>query len=103
MMSEFASGIDVVNRLVGMGLIEEFPDEEDRRSKRLRITEKGLDVIRDCFPVMNRVADVAYSSLTEGEQAVLIQILDKLDRYHADHYKQSKNVGFDEVYERMVG
>ncbi|MGM9509387.1 MarR family winged helix-turn-helix transcriptional regulator [Larkinella sp. GY13] len=102
MMVEFASGIDVVNRLVGMGYIEEFPDENDRRSKRLRITEAGLTILQECFPVMNRVADVAYSSLTEGEKALLIQILDKLDRYHAEHYKLSKNAGFDEVYDRMV-
>lgn len=103
MMSEFASGIDIVNRLIKMGLIDEFPDEHDRRSKRLRITEKGMSAIREALPVMERVADVAYSSLTEGEKAMLIQILEKLDRYHVEHYRQSKNAEFDEVYSRMVG
>jgi DNA-binding MarR family transcriptional regulator len=103
MMAEFASGIDVINRLVKMELMEEFPDEQDKRSKRLRITPKGLAVIQQAFPVMDRVADVAYSSLSEGEKALLVQILDKLDRYHADHYRQSKNADFDEVYSRMVG
>ncbi len=103
MMAEFASGIDVINRLTKMELMEEFPDEQDKRSKRLRITPKGLAVIQQAFPVMDRVADVAYSSLTEGEKALLVQILDKLDRYHADHYRQSKNANFDEVYDRMVG
>ncbi len=102
MMAEFASGIDVVNRLVGMGLIDEFPDEHDRRSKRLRITPKGIEAVQQCFPVMGRVADVAYSSLTEGEKAMLVQLLSKLDRYHAEQYRQSRNAGFDEVYERMV-
>lgn len=102
MMAEFASGIDVINRLVGMGLIDEFPDEQDRRSKRLRITPKGIEAIQQCFPVMDRVADVAYSSLTEGEKAMLVQLLSKLDRYHAEHYKQSRNAEFDEVYQRMV-
>jgi DNA-binding MarR family transcriptional regulator len=103
MMSEFASGIDIINRLIGMGFIEEFPDEHDRRSKRLRITSNGLDAIQQALPVMDRVADVAYSSLTEGEKALLVQILDKLDRYHADHYRQLKNANFDEAYGRMVG
>ncbi len=102
MMAEFASGIDVVNRLVGMGLIDEFPDEHDRRSKRLQITPKGIDAIQRCFPVMDKVADIAYGSLTGGEKTILVQILDKLDRYHAEHYRQSRNAEFDEVYERMV-
>ncbi|AQG78180.1 MarR family winged helix-turn-helix transcriptional regulator [Spirosoma montaniterrae] len=103
MMAEFASGIDVINRLMAMGYVEEFPDEHDRRSKRLRITEQGLAGIQRAFPVMDRVADVAYSSLTDGEKALLVHILDKLDRYHADHYRQSRNADFDDVYDRMVG
>lgn len=103
MMAEFASGTDIINRHIRMGYLDEFPDEHDRRSKRLRLTPKGMDIIQACFPVMNQVADVAYSSLTEGEKAILVQILDKLDRYHADHYKQSRNSEFSEVYERMVG
>lgn len=101
MMSEFASGIDIINRLVKMGLIDEFPDEQDRRSKRLRITEKGLDVIREAFPIMDKVADVAYSTLTDGEKAIVLQVLDKLDRHHAQHYRQVRNADFDEVYERL--
>ncbi|TAE24981.1 MAG: MarR family transcriptional regulator [Cytophagales bacterium] len=103
MMSEFASGIDIINRLIGMGFIEEFPDEHDRRSKRVRITSNGLEAIQQALPVMDRVADVAYSSLTDGEKALLVQILEKLDRYHADHYRQGKNAEFDEIHTRMVG
>lgn len=101
MMAEFASGIDVVNRLIKMGLIDEFPDEQDRRSKRLRITEKGVAVMSEAFPMMNRVANVAFGMLSDGEKAMLVQILDKLDRYHAEHYRAVKNADFDEVYERM--
>ena len=101
MMSEFASGIDIINRLVDMELVDEFPDGQDRRSKRLRITEKGLAVIHEAFPVMDKVADIAYSTLTDGEKALMIQILEKLDRYHAEHYRQAKNADFEAVYERM--
>ncbi|WP_019990159.1 MarR family winged helix-turn-helix transcriptional regulator [Rudanella lutea] len=103
MMAEFASGTDVINRLIRMGYIEEFPDEQDRRSRRLKITPEGLKTIQQAMPVMNRVGAVAYSSLTDGEKALLTQILDKLDHYHAEHFRQSRNADFDEVYDRMVG
>lgn len=103
MLAEFASGIDVINRLIRQELLEEFPDIQDRRSKRLRLTPKGVAMVQACYPVMNQVVDVAYSSLTEGEKAVLLQILDKLDRYHTDHYKQSRTSEFSDVYKRMVG
>lgn len=103
MVSEFASGIDIINRLVRMGLIEEFPDEHDRRSKRLRITPTGLEMIYQVFPAMEQLLDVAFGSLTAGEKALLVQLLDKLYRYHDEHYKKSKNADFGEVYNRMVG
>jgi DNA-binding MarR family transcriptional regulator len=103
MLSEFASGIDIINRLVSMNLVEEFPDEHDRRSKRLRITTEGLAALTHCFPVMKQLSDVTFGSLSTGEKALLVQLLDKLDRYHADHYRQSKNADFEEVYARMTG
>lgn len=103
MMSEFASGIDIINRLVSMGLVDEFPDPDDRRSKRLRITHHGMATLQDCLPVMNKVADVAYSSLTPGEKALLIQLLNKLDQYHAEHFQQHRNAEFNDVYDQLVG
>lgn len=103
MLSEFPSGIDIIKRLIGMELIEEFPDEFDRRSKRLRITEKGLFALQRCFPEMNKVADIAFGILTHDEQATLIHILNRLDRHHVEHYKDLRNASFDEIYERMSG
>ncbi|GAB3642587.1 MarR family winged helix-turn-helix transcriptional regulator [Spirosoma arcticum] len=103
MVSEFASGIEIINRLVRLGLIDEFPDEHDRRSKRLRITPAGLAMIYQVFPAMEQLLDVAFGSLTAGEKALLVQLLDKLYRYHDEHYKRSKNADFEEVYNRMVG
>lgn len=102
MLSEFPSGIDIIKRLIGMELIEEFPDEFDRRSKRLRITEKGILALQRCFPEMNKVADIAFGTLTLEEQTTLIRILNRLDSHHAEHYKDLRNATFEEVYERMV-
>lgn len=102
MLSEFPSGIDIINRLIKMELIEEFPDEIDRRSKRLRITAQGMAVIQQCFPELNRVADVAFGTLTEGEKAVLVHLLDRLALHHSDNYKELRNANFEEVYERMT-
>lgn len=102
MLSEFPSGIDIIKRLIGMGLIEEFPDEVDRRSKRLQITAKGISTLQQCFPEMNKVADIAFGTLTNDEQITLIRILNRLDKHHAEYYKELRNASFEEVYERMI-
>lgn len=101
MLSEFPSGIDIINRLIKMEYMEEFPDETDRRSKRLRITPQGMAIVQQCFPELTRVADIAFGTLTDGEKAVLVHLLDRLAIHHADHYKDLRNAGFEEVYTRM--
>jgi DNA-binding MarR family transcriptional regulator len=38
---EKTSGVEVIKRLVGQGLIHEFSDLTDKRSVRVSITDKG--------------------------------------------------------------
>lgn len=101
MLSEFPSGIDIINRLIGTGLIEEFPDEHDRRSKRLRITQRGLAKLHACSPALNQVVQVAFGTLSELEKVLLVRVLDRLDAYHNEHFGEVRTADFAEVYERL--
>ncbi len=101
MLSEFPSGIDVIKRLINFGLVEEFPDEEDRRSKRVQITDKGREVLAECYPAMSKVGDIAFSSLSPAEKMMLLNLLIKLDGFHTEHYKQVRTGDFEEIYRQM--
>jgi DNA-binding MarR family transcriptional regulator len=101
MLSEFPSGIDVIKRLINFGLIEEFPDEEDRRSKRVQITKKGREVLANCYPVMSKVGSMVFAQLVPAEKAMLLKLLIKLDTFHADHYKMARNGDFEEIYRQL--
>lgn len=103
MMSEFPSGADVIRRLVGMGLLEEFPDDQDRRSKRVRITPKGTALSAQSIPATEKVARIVVGDLDETEKAVLVKLLSRLEKLHDHHYKQVRNTDdFESVYELMV-
>ncbi|TAH21020.1 MAG: MarR family transcriptional regulator [Cytophagales bacterium] len=102
MLSEFPSGIDVIKRLVKAALVEEFPDEQDKRSKRLKITQKGIAVLYESFPYMNKVGSMAFDTMTEGEKTMVLNVLKRLDNFHAGHYKNIRNAAFEEAFATLA-
>jgi MarR family transcriptional regulator, lower aerobic nicotinate degradation pathway regulator len=97
-LSEFPSGIDVIKRLVKMELLEELHDETDRRSKRLRITNKGQEMLWQSMELVSKASDAAFSTLTPAEKMMLSGLLDRLDKFHWNHYKETRSAeGIDEI------
>ncbi len=102
MISEFPSGIDVIKRLIKNKLVTEFPDANDKRSKRLRITPEGIQFIQMSLPKMEQVGEMAFDKLKESEKYVLIGILEKLAQFHKQHFKNVKNTTMDEAYQLLT-
>lgn len=102
MLSEFPSGIDVIKRLLKNGFAEEFPDETDKRSKRLKITTLGMEVVMQGFPEMRKVGEMAFGTLTSLEKITLLNILRKLEVFHDKHYKNIRTSEFDEAYSLLT-
>jgi MarR family transcriptional regulator, lower aerobic nicotinate degradation pathway regulator len=101
-LSEFPSGIDVIKRLVKMDLLEELPDETDRRSKRLRITTKGQEMLWRSFELVSKASDAAFSTLNSAEKMMLGGLLQRLDQFHWDHYKDTRNAeGIEAILEAL--
>jgi MarR family transcriptional regulator, lower aerobic nicotinate degradation pathway regulator len=98
MVSEFPSGIDIIKRLVRLDLVEEFPDLHDRRSKRLKITQKGIQVLMESFPYMDKVGSMAFDTLSPEEKTMIFNILKRLDNFHAGHYKNVRNADFGQAF-----
>lgn len=90
LISEFPSGIEVIKRLLNNDLAEEFIDPTDRRSKKLKITEKGREVLFETMHYMKDIASLAFGPLTEAEKQLLMSILEKLDNFHLHHYKETR-------------
>ncbi|TAE10639.1 MAG: hypothetical protein EAZ95_14585 [Bacteroidetes bacterium] len=89
-MAEFSSGIAVINRLLAKGFLEEFPDEMDKRAKRLRITEAGKGKLFMCFEHLEMMSKDIFKYLSQDEKEILYQILAKLERNHALKYEKTK-------------
>ena len=68
-------GLDALER---DGLIERVPDAQDRRVKRLRITESGRTVMDASEPLRRALIQDVFGVLDDSERAVLKGIFDKL-------------------------
>ncbi|MDX2305292.1 MAG: MarR family transcriptional regulator [Microscillaceae bacterium] len=98
-LSEFSSGIEVIKRLKNLDLLYEFPDEDDRRSRRVGLTPKGMEVLRACFPLMTQIAYMTFGDLMPEEKEMILHIFSKLDKKHSDMYDRTKQKTFQEILE----
>lgn len=97
MVSEFPSGIDIIKRLIRQGWIEEYPDKQDRRSKRVRMTPAGRTLLFETFQRMEDVAQVAFQPLNHDEKVMLYQLLEKLDSFHHQTHPQVRQATHEET------
>lgn len=79
---EAPSGIEVIKRLLKKGLIEEFDDVNDRRAKRVKITDKGRKETDKLIPKMREVYTKMAANLTTNEKIHVISFLKELNDYH---------------------
>ncbi|MBK7871050.1 MAG: winged helix DNA-binding protein [Saprospiraceae bacterium] len=96
-LSEFSTGVEIIRRLIKAGLVEELPDADDRRTKRIRMTEAGRAVLIEAYPKMNMVAKIVAGSLTEAEKDLLLQILGRLEKRHDEVYSLVKPKTLEET------
>jgi len=102
MLAEVPSGFDVIRRLVKLELAEEFPDPTDKRSKRVRLTDKGREFLWGAMPYIEKIGEMAFDSLTDAEKMLLANLLQRLDAFHAQHYRQVRSSDFGAAYELLT-
>ena len=68
----------IVDKLVGLGMVERTVDEDDRRVINVVLTDKGRDVIKQCDAIVKRSIRESLSSLDDKDIEELSAALSKL-------------------------
>ena len=79
---EKPTGMEIIKRLLALGLLAQNDDPEDRRSKRLSLTPEGEQLVEALGPNMQQVGRITAGNLNPLERAQLLQILQKLEAFH---------------------
>ena len=76
------SGIEVLKRLLNKGLIEEYDDADDKRAKRIKITDKGKKELQIVMPKMSEVYHLMTAELSLNEKLHLLAFLKRMNDFH---------------------
>ncbi len=94
---EKQTGIEIIKRLVKNGLFAESPDENDKRSTRISVTEKGRQVFMESMQDITKVSKIMCGRLNQKEKENLLSSLKKLNTFHHTVYSNFKNEDTDEI------
>jgi len=81
-IQEKTSGTEVIRRLLSNGLVKQWDDQADKRSKRISITESGKKLLHRVFDDMNYVGTMVTGNLSYSEKLKLQYLLQKLETFH---------------------
>lgn len=97
---EVSSGTEVIKRLMRNGLIEDYPDPKDKRSKQVRLTEKGRTVLNKLNSSMEQLGSIVSGNLTEQEKHQLARLLQKLEVHHQQIWDNDQEASLEDILAR---
>jgi len=82
---EAPSGIEVLKRLLKTEFIEEFNDANDKRAKRIKITQKGKDELARSMKNMQKVFEIMPANFDINQKIQFVSLLSKMNDFHANN------------------
>ena len=99
---ELSSGTDMLNRMKKRGLIKEYGDQEDKRSKRIELTAKGEKVSKECLVNIEKNATMLMNDLSDDDKELCIQLLKNVEIKFSALWQKHKGKEFDEIYKELM-
>lgn len=87
------TGIQIINRLHKNGWIVQSDSQQDKRSKIIAITSKGLEVLNRQMDKIRQATNIVAGDLSYGEKMDLIHLLSKLYDFHHPIFLQNIDSG----------
>ena len=82
-------GMQIINRLINQGWIEQRNSKTDKRSKVISISETGLQALGNQMDKIRQATSIVTGNLSQNEKMELIRLLNKLDDFHQQIYDRN--------------
>ncbi|MBK0370160.1 MarR family winged helix-turn-helix transcriptional regulator [Flavobacterium agrisoli] len=99
-IQEKSAGIQIINRLLQQGWVEQHDSALDKRSKIIGISEKGIIALEKQMDKIRLATKVVTGNLTETEKVELIRLLSKLEDFHQPIF--AENLASSELLDKVV-
>lgn len=93
-------GIQIINRLISKGWVDQKDSLTDKRSKVLKITTEGLKILDMQMGKIREATKIVTGDLSYKEKMELIYLLNKLNEFHKPIY--DKNIETEHLLEQVL-
>jgi DNA-binding MarR family transcriptional regulator len=98
-LMETTTGSEILLRLQRRGLIQEMIDPDDRRARRVSLTQDGSHKLNRIRNRMMPINVYFMHTLPLPHKQALLQLLAQLNRYHSNRYFRGAAQSFDDLDE----
>lgn len=99
---ETSSGSEILKRLIKNELVQEIPDEIDKRAKRVSLTAKGVSTIMESFDEMHKISEIIVGNLKDVELKQALDAFNKLSYFHQHIYECDRNSDLAEIHHKYI-
>ena len=79
---EKSAGMQIINRLISRGFVEQTEHTDDKRNRMIHISPKGTKIMNESMDRIRAASRNVTEPLTHLEKMDLIRLLSKLERFH---------------------
>lgn len=94
---EYTTGMDTIRRLSNNGLLNEIPDETDKRAKLLVLTKKGEKVLVQANKRMMEENKMYLTAINYNKWKKALITLEEIDDFHSNVYQNYSDKSFAEL------
>ncbi|MEQ7799611.1 MarR family winged helix-turn-helix transcriptional regulator [Pedobacter sp. ASV1-7] len=91
-IQEKPAGMQIINRLINQGWIQQSDSLEDKRSKIILITPKGIEALEKSMAKIRQATHIVTGNLSQNEKLELIKLLQKLEHFHEPIYYKNLDI-----------
>lgn len=102
-LAELSTGIEILKRLKKQGMITERQDPEDGRSRLVKISPKGEQVLQQCYEKLRYVTEMIFDGTADDDIQLCIQLLKQVEVRHARLAVECKGKSLSQAYEYVTG
>lgn len=92
---EKSAGMQIVNRLIANGLVEQHSVETNKKRQMISITAKGEELLKGSMQNIKIASDKVTEPLSLKEKMDLIRLLSKMELFHESKLKKNLTVVLD--------
>jgi DNA-binding MarR family transcriptional regulator len=99
-LMESTTCFEMIKRLVRAAYLREETDPDDRRSRKVSLTQKGKELSAASEENMRLLSTLLIGDINKEEKKQLHAILERLDRFHSECYEEDRGDDLRSMLER---